>query len=142
MNNPARRGSLAFVLATLSLGLAAALALAETPDERAQFVSQNQGSKERAEAEIAAFREAGSHIPSAPDDPVNDRPSPVPTEWAEGIRGPDEFSFPSSFGYEFLSLWYHDAGNVYLTVMAGSVVETGEAIVQVIRVDPVTLRAS
>jgi len=141
MNRSARRASVTFLLAATTLGAVAVLAQADTPDERALFIEQNQAAREKAEAEIAAFREAGSHIPSEPDDPLNDRPDPVPTEWAEGIRGEDEFSFPASYGFEFLTIWYHDAGDVYLSVMAGSVVETGEAVVQVTRVNPVTLRS-
>lgn len=141
MTRTARRTSLAFALAVVALGLATVLAQAETPDERAQFVQDNQATREKAEAEIAAFRDAGSKIPSKPDDPINDRPEPVPNEWAEGIRGPEEFSFPSSFGFEFENVWYHDAGDVFLTVLAGSVAESGKAVVQVIRVNPVTLRS-
>jgi hypothetical protein len=136
-----KRASTALILAAVTLGLVAVLAQAETPDERALFVQENQAARERAEAEIAAFREAGSKIPSKPDDPVNDRPDPTPTEWGEGIHGEDEFSFPASFGYEFLNVWYHDAGDVYLTVLAGSETETGKAVVQVIRVDPITLKS-
>lgn len=136
------RASIAFLLAATALGWVAVVAQAEsTPDERALFIQENEAAQEKAEAEIAALQEAGSKIPSKPDDPVNDRPDPVLTEWAEGIRGQAEFSFPSSYGYDFLNIWYHDAGDVYLSVMAGSVVETGEALVLVMRVDPETLRS-
>jgi hypothetical protein len=101
-----------------------------------------EGARGRPQAWIAAWQEAGSRIPSALDDPLGARPDPVATHWGEGIHGEDEFSFPSSYGYEFLNVWWHDAGDVYLTVLAGSVSGSNEAIVQVLHNDPITLRTT
>lgn len=94
------------------------------------------------EAWNAAGQEAGGRIPSALDDPLGARPDPFATHWGEGIHGEDEFSFPSTYGFEFLNVWWHDAGDVYLTVLAGSVIESTEAVVQVLHNDPITLRTT
>ena len=94
------------------------------------------------EAWIAAWQEASEKAPSTPDDRIGDRPDPVPTAWGEGIHGQDEFSFPSSYGYEFVNVWWHDAGDVYLTVLAGSTIESNESIVQILQTDPLTLRTT
>jgi hypothetical protein len=61
--------------------------------------------------------------------------------WGEGIHGPGEFSFPSAYDYDFLNVWWHDAGKVYLTVLAGSD-DGGNPIVLVLHNDPVSLRTT
>jgi hypothetical protein len=137
----AKRLGVVLPLAIAAAGLVGFVVQAQTPDERALFTQQLQDDREKAEAEIAAWQEAGRRVPSEPDDPEGARPEPEATEWAEGIFGREEVTFPSSYGFEFLNVWYHDDGEVYVTVLAGSEVETERAVVQVIHVDPVTLRS-
>jgi hypothetical protein len=104
------------------------------------LVGPDEGVRKNNEAWVAASQRARSGISFAPANPVGARPNPVSSQWAEGIHGKAEFSFPSSYGFEFRNVWWHDAGDVYLTVLAGSVIRSGRPIVQIMETNPLTLR--